>query len=137
MKKPYNPVLGEIFRCRWKLSDQTDAYFVAEQVSHHPPISAYYYCVPEHNIIISGDVRPKSKFLGNSAATLMQGTSRVILTSHNEEEYLINLPNVYARGILFGTMFIEMGDSVIIKCPRTDIICELNFQVKVFGIFFF
>lgn len=59
-KKPYNPILGEIFRCHWNLvkenctddvnSDiknviegpvpwckENQLSFIAEQVSHHPP----------------------------------------------------------------------------------------------------
>lgn len=57
-KKPYNPILGEIFRCHWDIpTDNVDnsidskvvakgpvpwckenqLSFIAEQVSHHPP----------------------------------------------------------------------------------------------------
>lgn len=59
-KKPYNPILGEVFKCYWDLSPYQETYkvnpsdklvddgpvpwcsenqlsFVAEQVSHHPP----------------------------------------------------------------------------------------------------
>lgn len=58
-KKPYNPILGEIFQCWWNLDNVPDnnndsvnndgpvpwcknnqLVFIAEQVSHHPP-SAY------------------------------------------------------------------------------------------------
>lgn len=53
-KKPYNPILGEIFKCYWDVPNYTASSelvtdgpvpwchknqltFVAEQVSHHPP----------------------------------------------------------------------------------------------------
>lgn len=55
-KKPYNPILGEIFRCYWDVPNSTEdptasavedgpvpwcsteqLTFIAEQVSHHPP----------------------------------------------------------------------------------------------------
>lgn len=53
-KKPYNPILGEVFQCHWDLPDQQpdpnvvadgpvpwcrrdQLTFVAEQVCHHPP----------------------------------------------------------------------------------------------------
>jgi hypothetical protein len=39
--RSYNPVLGEFFRCRYDYPDGGVAYYVAEQVSHHPPISAW------------------------------------------------------------------------------------------------
>lgn len=122
----YNPVIGEFFRCRYDYPDGTVAYYVAEQVSHHPPISAWcafvlplspspnahsnepklaprYFTSPENKLDICGEVRPKSKFLGNSAATIMEGASRVtFLDRQSDGEYVIGMPNMYARGILFG-----------------------------------
>lgn len=37
LKKPYNPIIGETFRCFWYHPD-TDSrtFYIAEQVSHHP-----------------------------------------------------------------------------------------------------
>ena len=128
-------MLGEIFRCKWQFDDKSESLYVCEQVSHHPPISAYHYASPENHLVIMGDIRPKSKFLGNSAATLMQGTNKVIFTqvagNETEEIYSINLPNIYARGILFGTMYMELGDVVSIKCEHTGYSCELKFEIKV------
>ncbi|CAJ0828675.1 8434_t:CDS:2 [Entrophospora sp. SA101] len=132
VKKPYNPVLGEHFRAKWVFPDKTEAFFVSEQVSHHPPISAYYYASPENNLIISGDIRPKSKFLGNSAATLMQGESKIYFTNRSGEVYRISMPNVYARGILFGRMVMELGDNSTVKCGKNDLTCELEFRTKGF-----
>lgn len=42
VKKPYNPVLGEIFRANYVMEDGSIMTYFAEQVSHHPPISALY-----------------------------------------------------------------------------------------------
>lgn len=111
VKKPYNPVLGEIFRCKWNFDNKTEGYFVSEQVSHHPPMSAYYFTSPENNITICGEIRPTSKFLGNSAATIMGGHSKIKFTNRNEE-YHITHPNVYARGIIFGIFKITKRNSV-------------------------
>ncbi|KAJ3225065.1 hypothetical protein HK099_007440 [Clydaea vesicula] len=132
VKKPYNPVLGELFRCKWEFENNTEGYYVAEQVSHHPPISCYVFASPENNIIITGEVRPTSKFLGNSAATIMGGGSKIQFLNRPGEEYFVSTPNIYARGILFGTMFMELGDIVTIKCPKTNISCEIEFKVKGF-----
>jgi len=38
MKKPFNPILGETFEM---VTEKVK--FVAEQVSHHPPITAFQY----------------------------------------------------------------------------------------------
>ncbi|KAJ3019185.1 hypothetical protein HKX48_002319 [Thoreauomyces humboldtii] len=131
VKKPYNPVLGEFFRCRWKFPDGSESFYVCEQVSHHPPVSVYVYINPQNDIWISGDLRPKSKFLGNSAATIMQGTSRIAFRrSFPGEEYVVTLPNVYARGILFGSMHLEMGDAVTVRCTKNDLLADIEFQTK-------
>lgn len=61
-KKPYNPILGEIFQCHWEVPDadsQPDSSvsnegpvpwcrrdqltFIAEQVSHHPPSKNFFF----------------------------------------------------------------------------------------------
>lgn len=178
VKKPYNPVLGEIHRCRWTYEDSSEAFYVCEQVSHHPPVSAYHYESPEHNLVIFGDIRPKSRFLGNSVATLMQGTNKIVFLkvgkeakefsklfrsgkapeddsqtqlqrsdslqsvdsnsgksiaqSVGGEEYVLTLPNVYGRGILFGTMYMELGDTAQIQCAANGLTCDLKFETKGF-----
>ena len=73
VKKPLNPILGEHFACYWDLPDKTQAYYIAEQTSHHPPKSSYFYMAPHHKIRIDGTLKPRSRFLGNSAASVMEG----------------------------------------------------------------
>jgi hypothetical protein len=67
VKKPYNPVLGEFYRARWDFEDGTHAYYISEQVSHHPPGSVYAYVNPSKELRIDGHIEPKAKFFGNSA----------------------------------------------------------------------
>ncbi|PJF17552.1 hypothetical protein PSACC_02603 [Paramicrosporidium saccamoebae] len=130
VKKPYNPVLGEFFRCRWKCDDGSSSFYIAEQVSHHPPISAYFYANPENYIVGMGNFKPKGKFLGNSVMSQMQGTSHIYFTNRPGEEYVISNPNVYARGIMFGTMLMELGDVACITCEKNDLVAEIEFKVK-------
>lgn len=42
-KKPLNPFLGELFLGSWKHEDEEvgEMTLVSEQVSHHPPVTAY------------------------------------------------------------------------------------------------
>ncbi|WFD33355.1 hypothetical protein MCUN1_000168 [Malassezia cuniculi] len=131
VKKPYNPVLGEFFRCSYDYPNGTRGFYIAEQVSHHPPISAYYYVSEANNLIIYGDIRPKSKFLGNSAATLMDGTSHVVFLDRLADgAYQISMPNMYARGILFGKMVMELGDTSRVENKNTNLSCDVEFKVK-------
>ncbi len=47
-------------------------------------------------------------------------------------EYIITMPNMYARGILFGKMVIELGDTCIAKNEKNDLFCDLEFKTKGF-----
>ncbi|KAJ9490658.1 hypothetical protein VN97_g2577 [Penicillium thymicola] len=61
VKKPLNPILGETFTCYWDYPDETRAYYISEQTSHHPPKSSYFFAAPEHKIRIDGTLKPRSK----------------------------------------------------------------------------
>ncbi|ORY35465.1 hypothetical protein BCR39DRAFT_509863 [Naematelia encephala] len=131
VKKPYNPVLGEFFRCAYYYPDGSQGFYVAEQVSHHPPVSAFFYISPRNGLVVSGELKPKSRFLGNSAATIMEGEDRIRLLNRPEDgEYVITMPNTYARGILFGKMTLELCDPSTIACPNTGYHCDVDFKAK-------
>jgi hypothetical protein len=40
---------------------------------------------PEHHIRIDGTLKPRSKFLGNSAASLMEGVAFLTLLNHGSD----------------------------------------------------
>ncbi|CCD26319.1 oxysterol-binding protein related protein OSH7 NDAI_0H01450 [Naumovozyma dairenensis CBS 421] len=129
VKKPLNPVLGEHFTAYWDLPNKQQAFYVAEQTSHHPPESAYFYMIPESHIRVDGVAIPKSKFLGNSSAAMMAGLT-ILTFLDRGEKYTLSQPNMYVRGILFGKMRIELGDHMIIKGPNYKI--DLEFKTKGF-----
>ena len=54
-------------------------------VSHHPPVSAFYYISPANKLAILGELRPKSKFLGNSVSTVMEGENRILLMGRPDD----------------------------------------------------
>ena len=64
LKKPYNPILGELFRCCWKHPNGSTTFYIAEQVSHHPPISALYVTNRKDGFTLSATILAKSKFYG-------------------------------------------------------------------------
>ncbi|KAJ2382276.1 Oxysterol-binding protein OBPa [Coemansia sp. RSA 2603] len=130
VKKPYNPILGEFFRSRCTFDDKSSAFFVAEQVSHHPPITAMFYHCPEHHIAIEGDLRPKSRFFGNSVGMLLEGYAKIHFNKWGNEEYLVTYPNMYARGILFGKMVLELGETSTVTCEQSDLMFEVEFKTK-------
>ncbi|KAF8543350.1 putative oxysterol binding protein [Trichophaea hybrida] len=143
VKKPLNPILGEWFTCHWdfEAAPGTQAFYISEQTSHHPPKSSYFYMSPQHHIRIDGTLKPQSRFLGNSAASMMN-TSIVILRLLNRgatageqgggEKYILKQPNMYVRGILFGKMKYELGDHSNVQCTELDLVADIEFKVKGF-----
>jgi hypothetical protein len=43
---------------------------------------------------------------------------------------------MYARGILFGKMVLELGDTCLAKNEKNKMFCDLEFKTKVCVIFF-
>lgn len=133
VKKPLNPVLGEVFACYWdNLPENKKAYYLSEQTSHHPPKSSYFYLVPELKIRVDGVVAPHSKFLGNSSAAMMEGWGHVTLGERESEVYIMNQPNIYCRGIIVGKLKMELGDHMYVKCPQTGFEADIEFKTKGF-----
>ncbi|KAL2081563.1 hypothetical protein ACEWY4_023416 [Coilia grayii] len=143
-KKPYNPIIGETFNCSWRVpkseapagstpSSAEDSYllrFVAEQVSHHPPVSGFYAECPEKNICVNTHVWTKSKFMGMSIGVSMVGEGCLHLLDH-DEQYTFTLPSAYARSILT-VPWVELGGKVNVNCAKTGYSAAITFQTKPF-----
>lgn len=128
-KKPYNPILGERFRCFWdhpKTKSRT--FFVAEQVSHHPPISAFHVSNRKDGYSITCALLSRSKFGGNSVSAILDGKAKLHLHKRNET-YTVTMPYAYCRGILLGSLCMELGGKVEIECAETNCKCELDFKL--------
>uniref|UniRef100_A0A8C5JF81 Oxysterol-binding protein n=2 Tax=Junco hyemalis TaxID=40217 RepID=A0A8C5JF81_JUNHY len=132
IKKPYNPILGETFRCCW-FHPQTNShtFYIAEQVSHHPPVSAFHVSNRKDGFCISGSILARSKFYGNSLSALLDGKAKLMFLSRGEE-YIITMPYAHCKGLLYGTMTMELGGKVTIDCEKTNHRAELEFKLKPF-----
>nr|XP_051714874.1 oxysterol-binding protein-related protein 10 isoform X5 [Oryctolagus cuniculus] len=156
-KKPYNPIIGETFHCSWEVpkdkvkprrtaapcpadlpgrpgaDDSSQSYklrFVAEQVSHHPPISCFYCECKEKRLCVNTHVWTKSKFMGMSVGVSMIGEGVLRLLEHGEE-YVFTLPSAYARSILT-IPWVELGGKVSINCAKTGYSATVIFHTKPF-----
>ncbi|XP_028926580.1 oxysterol-binding protein-related protein 10 isoform X3 [Ornithorhynchus anatinus] len=113
--------------------DLADGYklsFVAEQVSHHPPVSCFYCECKEKRICVNTHVWTKSKFMGMSIGVSMVGEGVLNLLEH-EEEYVFTLPSAYARSILT-VPWVELGGKVNINCAKTGYSATVTFHTKPF-----
>uniref|UniRef100_A0A673LDA7 Oxysterol-binding protein n=1 Tax=Sinocyclocheilus rhinocerous TaxID=307959 RepID=A0A673LDA7_9TELE len=153
-KKPYNPVLGETFHCSWEVpqdrvcplrtetnprtnqevtgagSDPYRVRFVAEQVSHHPPVSGFYCECAERGMCVNTHIWTKSKFMGMSVGVSMVGEGVLYLRDHGEE-YVFTFPSAYARSILT-VPWVELGGKVTISCAKTGYSANVTFHTKPF-----
>ncbi|XP_029602482.1 oxysterol-binding protein-related protein 3-like [Salmo trutta] len=120
--KPFNPVLGETYEC-----DRPDKglRFIAEQVSHHPPISACH--ADSKNYIFWQDMRWKNKFWGKSMEIVPVGTTHVILPGFGDH-YEWNKVTSCIHNILSGQRWIEHYGEISIRNTSTDICqCKVTF----------
>lgn len=132
VKKPFNPILGEFFRIECIEVDNSHGFYICEQISHHPPESVYFYANPERSLYITGELRPKVKFFGNSTVTMMEGGSTIYLGF--DHSYSLTNPNVYARSLLIGRMYMELGDHCKLKSMEGNLECNIEFKTKgMFG----
>ncbi|XP_070063042.1 oxysterol-binding protein-related protein 8 isoform X8 [Drosophila virilis] len=131
LKKPYNPILGETFRCYWEHPNGSRTYYIAEQVSHHPPVSAFYVTNREDGFSITCSILAKSKFYGNSTSAVLEGTATMTLLPRGEI-YTATTPYAHCKGILMGTLSMELGGKINIECENTGYKTELEFKLKPF-----
>uniref|UniRef100_A0AAY4D3Q7 Oxysterol-binding protein n=1 Tax=Denticeps clupeoides TaxID=299321 RepID=A0AAY4D3Q7_9TELE len=132
LKKPYNPIIGETFRCMWihpKTNSKT--FYISEQVSHHPPVSAFYVSNRKDGFCLSGSILAKSKFYGNSLSAILDGEARLTFLNRGED-YVMNMPYAHCKGILYGTMTLELGGQITITCEKTGYSAQLEFKLKPF-----
>ncbi|XP_030756214.1 oxysterol-binding protein-related protein 8 [Sitophilus oryzae] len=131
LKKPYNPILGETFRCCWQHPNGSKTFYLAEQVSHHPPVSAFYVTNRQDGFAISASILARSKFYGNSTSAILDGTAVLTLLPRGED-YKLTVPYAHCKGILMGTLTMELGGKVSIDCEKTGYYTEIEFKLKPF-----
>ncbi|XP_078661677.1 oxysterol-binding protein-related protein 11-like isoform X4 [Branchiostoma floridae x Branchiostoma belcheri] len=162
-KKPYNPIIGEVFHCSWDIpvtqpcnsqsetatssNNQSETstspinqsadkagyqrvVFTAEQVSHHPPVSAFYAECKEKKICMNAHIWTKSKFMGMSIGVVNVGEGVVHDITHGEE-YTFTLPSAYARSILT-VPWVELGGKINITCAKSGWQAGITFHTKPF-----
>jgi hypothetical protein len=125
--KPYNPILGEQFHCHWEHEDNTKTILRAEQVSHHPPITAFEIRNKEHGIHYESTGEFKAKFRGNYIDSCVEGEHQLHLEKFGET-YNISWATMVARGLVWGNARIEHGGNLVITCEKTGLRAAINFD---------
>lgn len=104
-KKPLNPILGELFFGHFDSPTSGRLDLVAEQVSHHPPVTAFRLKNKEKNVVLNGHFAQKTSFSGKSIMVKQVGHAiiNIITPQGQEESYLITLPKLRIDGLFFGS----------------------------------
>lgn len=108
--KPFNPILGETFEFQ---RPETGVKYIAEQVSHHPPIGAGH----GETDLWAYDLAsaPKTKFLGNSVEIYPIGRTRIRLKSTGEVFSLVP-PTSKANNVILGKTWVDTyGDYTLLN----------------------
>ncbi|KAG1779346.1 hypothetical protein EV702DRAFT_1214469 [Suillus placidus] len=101
--------------------DNIRVVYVTEQVSHHPPVSAYYASCPSRGVEMAGIDQISAKVSGTAVRVAPGSFNKGIyidLTSGPGmgEKYHITHPVANVNGILRGSFYITVGDSTIVTC---------------------
>jgi len=106
----------------------SDLSFIAEQVSHRPPISCFYTESLADKISMTSHIWTKSHYYGLSIAMECVGKGTIRL--HDlDEDYVITFPKAYGRSILT-TPWFEMGGHCKIICAKTGYSAKVDFHEK-------
>ena len=93
--------------------------FLTEQISHHPPVSAYWYSANESNIEVYGVDQVSAKISGTSIKVMPGERNNGIFINLKDknEEYHLTHPTALVSGILRGlsNIYAVICDSSIIE----------------------
>lgn len=124
-KKPFNPVIGEQ-HLAWIDHEEGDTteYF-SEQVSHHPPISAFFMRNQKHNITVNSNLQFSVHFGGNHASIISNGG--VFLKTAFESYKMSKIsPNMIIQRLVWGTKYFMWDGTIEMECPTTGYKVEMT-----------
>lgn len=80
---------------------------------------------------ISCSILARSKFYGNSTSAILEGVATLTLLPRGES-YTLTVPYAHCKGILMGTLSMELGGKISIECENTGYKTDLEFKLKPF-----
>jgi hypothetical protein len=104
MQKPFNPLLGETYEL------VTNKYrLITEQVSHHPPITAFHLEASKYEVL--SQQATSAKFNGRSIITQPPNRIYVVLKLPNGEREVFSStqPTLAAHNLVIGKMYVDVS----------------------------
>ncbi|XP_046742470.1 oxysterol-binding protein-related protein 2 [Diprion similis] len=119
--KPFNPLLGETYELQ-----REDFRIICEQVSHHPPVSAFH--ADSEDFIFHGSIHPKLKFFCKSVEIHPKGMVTVELPKW-KEAYTWQNVNCILHNVLVGQFWMEqLGALEIRQYGEANLKSTLSFK---------
>lgn len=104
--KPFNPLLFETFEFK------TDKIaFLAEQVSHHPPVAAIY-CRGKH-WTMTNNHKINISFNGKNILANHEFRTYVIMDNF-DETYEVHAPTISIHNLIIGNLYADIGDTLTV-----------------------
>jgi len=120
--KPFNPLLGETFEL---VSKERKMRMMAEQVSHHPPVSSIYAEGHDGEWEYRCTIEVKNKFWGKSLEIFPTGWNHIILKRFNEH-YTFHQPTLAIHNICFGTLWTDTYGDVVVTEHSSGLQAHVN-----------
>ncbi|CAD7699553.1 unnamed protein product [Ostreobium quekettii] len=124
--KPFNPLLGETYELQrngWR--------FLAEQVSHHPPVSCFWAQGPGpgsrqgDGFELHGELELRSKFWGKSVAVTPAGRLQLRLQGTGED-FVWDKATVSINNIILGKLWLDVHGDVTVENRTTGEVARIH-----------
>ena len=120
---PLNPILGETWQ---KVADDGTKYN-AEQISHHPPISAATIDAADGSWRLESVQEFKAGLTGpNSVQAFKEGAT--VVTLEDDTQYVIEEGHLNISGIVMGSTNLLIGGKITVKDMTNDITAVVIFD---------
>ncbi|XP_020614102.1 oxysterol-binding protein 1-like [Orbicella faveolata] len=120
--KPFNPLLGETFEF---INHDVGYALIAEQVSHHPPISALH--AESDHWVFWQEYKLDNRFRGQFFKVIPTGICHVKFKSDGHH-YTWKKPITTIHNILVGSLYVDQEGDVVVMNHFTREQCILHFQ---------
>ncbi|KAI5951899.1 KES1 [Candida jiufengensis] len=117
-KKPLNPFLGEVFVGKWEHDDDIgETLLLSEQVSHHPPVTAYAIKNTKNNITLQG-YNGITSSISTTSINIKQYGHALLDYNDLNESYLVTLPPLHIEGLITAAPFVELEGTSYIQASN-------------------
>lgn len=117
-KKPLNPFLGELFVGKWPdtTTDKSvgESILLSEQVSHHPPVTAYAVLNEKNKIQLQGYSGYKAAMTATTIGVKQYGHA-ILECAEIGETFLCTLPPLHIEGLITASPFVELEGKTYIQ----------------------